>query len=178
MDYNRVIARLKTVQGVKDAVVLDEDTVRKVYAGEKDVTDTSFGMPLDNRAAAECECKNGCVCVFCDYSFELPTDHIMIMEDPDGKKVGFDIPPGKQCEYEGREDLIWISEDFVILGDGDAVKLVMLPQRTSCIGASEGVKDAVMFNPVAPTDELLKKKFGIDTDSPDIASVILAFDWI
>lgn len=180
MDTERVLKHMKSVAGVHGAMVLDSETIAEVSAMEEGVTDTSFGMPLDNRALEACRKKAVWLCLFCDYTFEQPTDHVMLMEDENGNVIGFDIPPGKQDSFIDREDLVWLSDDFVLKGDaeGDVSKVVMMPQKLSCIGSEAGVKDAIVFYPNTATDGHLRDKLEYKDEAPGIASAIMAFDWL
>ena len=169
---------LKTKKGVHGAHILDGELLKEAFDEEKQVTESSFGMPLVNRALEECLKKHVFVCLFCDYGFELPTDHVMIMEDGNGNIVGFDIPPGQCDQYTDRADITYLSDDFVMLPEAacDEIRIVMLPQKVKCIDEKNGVKDPVLFYPATTTDGILKKRFGIDPASSDLASVIMAFD--
>ena len=100
------------------------------------------------------------------------------MEDESGKTVAFDIPPGKQGEFENRPGLVWVSDDFVMLEDGDAVKVVMHPQPINCIGAAQGVKNPIVFYPAPTTFEYMAEKLGYSDKDPMVALAVVAFDWV
>lgn len=178
MDPKAIAEKLMNAPGIHLAVVPDDDVLNELFAREDDIVDTTFGMPIDNRALAACRGRSKHVVIFCDYTFEVPDGHVMMMEDENGKTVGFDIPSGKAEEYIDRTDLVWLSDDFVLLTTtgSDIAKVVMLPQKARCIGEKDGVKDAVLFYPATTTDMFLKKRFGVDTDTPSIASALLSFD--
>ncbi len=177
MDVREISALLNSMPGVHKAVVPDNDVINEVFRREASIEDTTFGMPMDNRALKTCMKRSLHVVIFCDYVFELPTDHVMTMEDCDGNLVGYDIPVGKQEEYIDRTDIVWLSDDFVLLtGVGDIDRVVMLPQKATCIGCAEGVSDPVIFYPATTTDIFLKDVFGMDKSTPSIASALISFN--
>lgn len=168
---------VKELNGVLDAFIPDDSTMESIFALESNVEDTSFGTPMDNRALAESKKRLKHIIVFCNYAFSVPTDHVMVMEDADGCIVGFDIPPGKQEEYIDRTDLVWLSDDFVLVMNGkDMAKVVMLPQKLDFVNGKYDVDNAILFYPVTTTDIFLKEKFKMDKSSPSIASAVLSFD--
>lgn len=177
MGLDEIIDRLNAEDSVHGAYVLDEETLRMVVDEESQVT-TTIGMPMENRAMAECLKRSTFVCVFCEYAFEVPTDHVMIMVDGSGNIMGHDIPRGKAAEYAGRTDVTWLSDDFVMYPDamGDDIKVVMLPQDVNVIGEREGAVKPVMVYPSTTTDIILKKRFGVDAVTSKLASALLAFD--
>lgn len=167
--------KLLSTDGVKLAFIPDEETIRSIFEQEDVIMDTTFGMPLDNRALKACMERDGHIIVFSTYAFETPTEHVMTMEDDDGNLVGFDIPHGKESEYQDDENLMWLCDDFVLRTDGEATKVVMLPQSTGCIGCEEGVCDAVIFYPATTTDQYLREKYGVDMMDSNIASAMVSF---
>jgi hypothetical protein len=178
MSLETIIKKIRATEGVVDVFVLEGDVLDKVLDEEGNV-DTSIGMPLENRALEECIKKNTKVCVFCGYSFEQPTEHVMIMEDGNGNIVGHDIPIGSKDDPVSDPDAVWLSEDFVMfpgLMTADEVKVVMLPQKISTVNETDGAKDPMILYPAPTTDEILRKHFGIDVEDPDIASALIAFD--
>jgi len=179
MSAEDVAVKVRGVRGVKSAFVLDDATVKEIFDEEDSVVDTTFGMKMDNRALAECKKRSCHICVFCDSLFEVPVDHVMTMEDGDGRMVGFDIPKGREDEFRGRDDIIFLSDDFALSADAgmENLRVVMLPQKVVCVGEADGIRDPVLYYPVTTTDIRLKERFGIP-DSRDTASSMLSFDII
>ncbi len=137
--------------------------------------DTSFGMPIDNKAMDACLACDFVLCVFANTSFEQPSDKIMMMQDSSGLVLGHDVAPSQMDEYMAREDLIWLSEDFVIYPStemGDDIILVMLPQIYNGFSEEDGVSEAVIFYPATTTDSIIKEKYG-EFDDPQIATLLM-----
>lgn len=177
MTLKNVLEAVLRAPGIHQAFLVEKDVIEEVFRQEDVVEDTTFGMPLDNRALKACRERSGHIIVFCDYSFELPTDHLIIMEDESGNLIGFDIPVGKKGEYEGRTDLVWLSEDFALNMDADCdvATVVMLPQKVGCVNEVDGARDPVLLYPSTTTDMYIRDRLGVNPESPDIATAILSF---
>jgi hypothetical protein len=174
-----VLEKLSREKGVDKVFVLDGDVLKKVLEEEGNITESSFGMPMENRALTECKKRGAFLCVFCDYSFELPTDHVMVMEDSDGNRVGHDVPECMCGKFNDDPDAVWMGDDFVMFPNlttsGD-IKVVMLPQEVKCLSEEDGAGSPILMNPATTTDMLLRSHFGVRSDKPDIASAVLAFN--
>ncbi len=180
MSDDKIIDKLMAAKGARAAFPADEETFDMVCRLEDGITDTTFGMPMENRALKACIGSQDRAVFFCDYSFEPPECHVMIMEDSNGKMVGFDVPDCLREKYSSDPDLVWMGEDFAIdpAADMGECTMVMLPQELKCLGEAEGVKRAVILYPALEADQYLKKKYGIDLDDPQVASAIVGYDLI
>jgi hypothetical protein len=179
MGSEEVIAKLCKDKAIRAAFVLEGDAYDEAIAEEKSITESTFGMPLVNRALEAVMKKRTAVCIFCESSFEVPTDHMMIMEDVCGNRIGHDVPKCMVKDFIDNPDIFWLCDDFVLYPDKtDArdVVMVMLPQEMKSIGENEGVRGAVLLYPATTTDIILRMHFGMPLGDPKIASAILAFD--
>jgi hypothetical protein len=179
MGLKEVLEKLRSVGSVKAAYPLEGEIYDNVIAEESGVTESFTGMPLDNRALDEVLKRSAAVCLFCGSAFEVPSDHVLVMEDTEGNVVGHDIPACMAAKFKDNKDVFWFTEDFVIYPERanmhDAV-MVMLPQKVTFVGESEGVRNAVLLYPATTTDLMLRMHFKVSLGDPDIASAILAFD--
>ena len=180
MSDEKIIQKLLAAQGARAAYPADDETFKEVCRLEEGIVDTTFGMPMENRALKACMESQGRAVFFCDYSFEPPDCHVMIMEDTNGKMVGFDVPEPLREKYSSDPDLVWMGEDFAIDPNADMGEcmMVMLPQELKCLGESEGVRRSVILYPALEADQYLKRKYGVDLDDPQIASAIVGFDYL
>ena len=179
MGMEEVLSKLCKDKAVKAAFPLEGEFFKEVVEEEGGIIECSFGMPMANRALDAVKKKKFAVCVFCWGTFEVPTDHVMMMEDGCGNIVGHDVPSCLMCKFKDDPDIVWLCDDFAMYphkAASEEVIMVMLPQRARCVGKEEGVKDPVLLYPATTTDLLLRKHFGISVDDPKIASAILAFD--
>ncbi len=181
MDLEKVLEKLRSDNSVAAAFLLEEDIYGEVVCEEGGVTESTFGMPLINRALEEVMKRSFAVCVFCDGSFEPPSDHVMIMEDGCGNLVGHDVPICKMDDFKDDPDIFWLCDDFAMFphkAETQEMAMIMLPQKVCSLGEKDGVKDPVLLYPATTTDIILRKYFGISVDDPKIASAILAFDML
>ncbi len=144
---------------------------------EKDdmCVDTSFGMTIDNKAMDACLSCDFVLCVYVNTFFEKPDDIIMMMQDPFGNIVGHSVAQSQMNDFSGREDLIWLSDDFVLYPDvemKESTILVMLPQIYKGFSEQDGVSEAVIFYPATTTDFIIKEKYG-GFDDPNIATLLM-----
>ena len=179
MGLEEVLSKICADKNVNSAFLLEGDFYKKVVEEEGSVKESTFGMPLANRALDEIQKKNVAVCIFCYGSFEPPSNHVMMMEDGCGNIVGHDVPSCMMDRFKDDTEIFWLCEDFAMYpnkAETEEMIMVMLPQKAKCIGESEGARDPVLMYPATTTDVLLRKHFGISLDDPRIASAIIAFD--
>ena len=173
----QIIETVKKHKGVHKVESLDDDFIEEIKNEDLSV-ETSFGMPIDNQALLECFSRDFALCLYADYSFEHPVDSTMMMKDSKGNVVGHDIADGQMEEYQTREDLIWISDNFVMYTDvnmGEDLRLVMMPQKYLGFSYDDGVLEATLFYPMPTTDCLIKNRYG-DPMDPQIATAIMGIN--
>lgn len=169
-----IIETLKKHKGVLKVESIDDDFIEEIKKEDMSV-ETSFGMPIDNQALLDCFSKDFALCIYADYSFEHPVHSTMMMKDSNGNVIGHDIADSEIKEYQSREDLIWISDNFVIYPNvsmDEDLRLVMMPQKYHGFSSEDGVSEATIFYPMPTTDCLIKNKYGDPRDS-QIASAIM-----
>jgi hypothetical protein len=174
MSVDRVIEALGKHKGVKQVMLLDEDLAETIKDEESQVV-SSFGMPIENKALEECLSKEVKLCIYCDYSFEHPDDSIIFMKDGEGKIVGQDVAESKRSQFEGKEGIIWLSDDFVLypgVDMGPDIRMIMVSQRYHGFSEEDGVSDAVVFFPATSTDSIIKSRYGYPQDQ-QIATAIM-----
>lgn len=178
MGIEEIIAKIRSNKSVEAAFLLEGEIYQETIEEESSVSEVSMGMPLINRALEEVRKRKVAVCLFCDGTFEAPTDHVLVMEDTLGNVVGHDVPARIMSEYKDDPNIIWLCDDFALF-PGRAktfdIVMVMLPHNVSSIGENDGAKDPILLYPATTTDTLLRRYFKIPLDSR-IASAILAFD--
>ncbi len=179
MGLEEALEKIRSDRSVTAAFVLEGEIYKEVVGEEGSVTESTFGMPLINRALEEVMKREIAVCIFCDGSFEPPSDHVMVMEDDRGNLVGHDIPVCRMGEFKDDPNIFWLCDDFVMYPnktESQDIVMVMLPQKVCSIGEDEGVRDLILMYPATTTDILLRKHFGVSVDDPKIASAIMAFN--
>ena len=153
-----------SMPGVIRVEPLDGDMVDRVLETEMSISVVSGGMRLDNRGALECASMGGRFAMFCDATFPRPDAVTMEMVDDRGELVGHDVPPGLRRAYEGRDDVCWLAEGFVLyprrIGPHD-VTMVMRSAGMRVPGVPENVEVRV-FYPSPSSASLLGAPYGLD----------------
>ncbi|MEA4977620.1 MAG: hypothetical protein VB016_03615 [Methanomassiliicoccaceae archaeon] len=174
MSVDKIIESLMRHRGVRKVTLLEDDLVDIIKEEESQIV-SAFGIPIVNEAMEECLSKDIKLCIYCDYSFEHPDDSIMFMKDGEGRIVGQDIADSKRSQFEGKDNIIWLSEDFILYPDADMgpdIQIVMVSQIYHGFSEEDGVSEAVVFSPATTTDCIIKSRCGDPRDS-QIASAIM-----
>jgi len=179
MGMDDVIAKLLADKSIIAAFPLEGAIYGEAVAEERGIVESSWGMPLVNKALEEVLERGAAVCVFCDSAFEPNDGHIMVMMDGEGNVVGHDVPPCMMDSLRDDPDVFWLCDDFAMYPERAGTQemaIVMLPQRVRVVGAAEGAGDPVLLYPATTTDIMLRRHFGMPMDDPRVASAIIAFD--
>ena len=173
---SEVVGKLGSMPQIVSVYIPDESDIRTFYEEESRVS-TISDMPMENEAMAVSKSrKHHLIVVFTEGLGNSP-HHEVVMKDGDGNLVGWDVPPGLEYEVEGRDDLVWMSEDFVIdpsAMEGE-IRVVLVAQRLTVIGEDDGVRDPVAMFPSPSTDMMIRERYGITLDSR-CATAIVGFD--
>jgi len=79
MDEEAVIEKLLSIKGAKAAFHTDRETFSSICRLEMNVSTTTAGMAMENRALDACMGCTKHVVIFCDGDLELPEGHIPVM---------------------------------------------------------------------------------------------------
>ncbi len=158
------------------AFVPTKDELEKFLALESTMS-TSSGMPLVNRALEDARERTCHVIILQKGLMKHPPFHTMTMIDTLGNTVGFDVPDNLRHEVEGRDDLVWLSDDFVMdpnLCMGE-VSMVLHSCPVSEFDDLPDVADMVLMFPATPVDELIRETYGVPK-TREFNSAILSFN--
>ncbi len=173
-----VIDYLKTVEGVLDAFEMDDGVSRDVWDTERVVrTRMDTGYRNDGYEAAMGRAHR--ICVFYDQTYIFGKRSILKLMTSDGTVMGTNVAPGEMDEFRARDDVLWVSEDFVVfpnvVGTGEEA-FVLLPFPMEEVEQNvPGVSAAIGTSPTPSSDKILKKRFG----KPMVLglnTMIIAFD--
>ena len=97
----------------------------------------------------------------------------------DGTIMGTSLRPEEIESYKGREDVIWISEDFVvfpeIIGEGEEA-FVLFPSEIHDVEDNvPGTRNVIGTSPTTSSDSILKARFGKPMVN-GIYTLVIAFD--
>lgn len=172
----KVVEKLRKMKQLRNVIVPTDEELKAFFETEASIG-TQSGMPMINASLRESMKRKHHLVLAQSDAIEHTPHHLMTMIAPDGTTVGFDVPKGLEYEVEGREDLVWLSEDFVLDPNGSIgeVTVVMHPYPVSILGAEEGVKDAVLMFPAPSVDIMIRDTYNIGR-SVEYSTAILSFD--
>lgn len=167
---------LRNHPAVVEPFLLDKDATEKIF-GEEGRTPSALGMPLENRSLKESLKRSVHICMVGKGMLDRTPFHSLVMMNSDDEVVGYDVRPEEKKELEGRDDLIWVSEDFFMdpskmTGE---VRNVLCPQEMREFEKEFGVKNAINMFISPNTDEFVRRMFGIPRD-PNVFTSVISFD--
>lgn len=178
-DESDLIEALTALDGVIAAEQLDDEALKVVTGIETSIRTVSGGMRIENRGILDCAGMSRNYVLFCGSGFPRPDQVTMEMVDDAGEVVGHDVPPCMVDAFRSRDDVIWMSDGFVLypglVCDRD-VRMVMLSSRMKVSGPL-GEFDVRSFYPSASSAEYLLGLFGREPDR-SVAAVILGVDGV
>ena len=178
-DESDLIEALTALDGVIAAEQLDDEAMKVVTRIETSIRTVSGGMRIENRGILDCAGMSRNYVLFCGSGFPRPEQVTMEMVDDAGEVVGHDVPPCMVAAFRSRDDVIWMSDGFVLypglVCDRD-VRMVMLSSRMKVSGPL-GEFDVRSFYPSASSAEYLLGLFGREPDR-SVAAVILGVDGV
>ena len=119
------------------------------------------------------------ICVFYDDTYVFGFRSILKLMDSEGTVLGTNLRPDEIDEYRKRDDVIWVSEDFVVFpyiqGKGEE-SFVLLPFPIDEIEENvPGTSSVIGTSPTTSSDDVLKKRFGKPIVK-GIYTLVVAFD--
>ncbi len=177
MDYPEFRDWLMRQKGVVRVEAMPPDLVNRIVSEESTVR-SSFGTEVVNSGLDQC-LERGCLVVaFVDEDFWEPQETSMLLRNSDGTVIGHDVPRSRIHEFEGRDDIMFISDGFVMMMDrpmDSAPYMEMLSRRYS--GDDGSLPDdvnAVIWFPSPTSSDIIHDAFG----QPDtgLATAMLGVD--
>lgn len=178
MDLKELLEGLSHEGGVVRAKVIPDDLFDAIIAEESTVTGAMGNMPIINTGLRDCMERNTRVAILDDYTIYHPESRSMRMVDEAGNEVGHSILPGEAPEFMKRDDVIFISDDFVMYPAREmtgtvSMELLSVPFRGRTNWIPESARP-VQWWP-STTSSLMLFDF-LDNHDPKNGSSILALD--
>ncbi len=174
----KVIDYLKTVTGVLDAFEMDDDISSLILEIERSVRTRNDDNYKNIGYDVAMERKHR-ICVFYDDTYIFGFRSILKLMDSEGTVLGTNLRPDEIEEYRQRDDVIWVSEDFVVFpyiqGKGEE-SFVLLPFPIKEIEESvPGTISVIGTSPTTSSDDALKKRFGRPIEK-GVYTLVVGFD--
>lgn len=163
MKTQEFIDWLMRQRGVVRAEVISPELIDKVRLEESTVM-SSLGTPVRNSGLDDCLSRDTVVIAFTDWNFWQPPTKTMLLCNSDGSVVGHDIPAALLPEYRDRCDLVFLSDDFVMMADAcmdEAPYMDMISQiYTGEDGSLPPETDAVLWFPSTTSSTIIHEALG------------------
>lgn len=170
---------IRGLRGVIHAFYLDRDILEKLRQEESKVR-AMGNIEVDNRGFNEALKRENVICIVKDPRFRPPPEPTVILESKAGDIIGEEVFPFTAKKYEGRTDIVWLSDGFVLFPQIQTIggeQFVMPPVSFPELNESNGCKDVVSCSPAPTSDLMIKNHYGL-VDNPKLASVLVAFNRI
>lgn len=178
MDRDEFLQMLRAEPGVRFADVLPDELFDRIVAEESTVTGAMGNMPIINTGLKDCIDRNTRFAIFDDGTIHHPDVRTMRMLDDLGREVGHSLRRSEMEEFMKRDDVVFISNDFVMYPEREIVgsvsmELLSHPFRGKSGWIPEGMRPA-MWYPASTSSEMLFRWFDQPCDGNGCA--ILAVD--
>ncbi len=166
-----------SMAGVEKAFFLDREILDKLRNEEKNVK-AILDITVRNDGFDAALEREHVICIIKNIRFRPPPEPTVILEGDDGSIMGIEVFPHTRGEYDEREDVIWLSEDFVVFPDVTTMGrefFVMPPVSFPELNPDNGCYDVVSCSPSPTSDKMIKDQYGLK-DDPKLASILVGFN--
>ena len=176
MELEHLLSGLSGIYGVDGICIVPDDVWEEVKLEESMVKAANGSMELENIGLDECDERTLRICILTRPWFDVPDDNSLRMVDGEGHVVGHSILLSMRDHYASMENVVFLSDDFVLYTDVPIVgeqRFVMSAMRYRGIdGWIPEELDCVLWFPCATSSDILFRHMGRDRE--DLATGILA----
>ncbi|MDR0198797.1 MAG: hypothetical protein LBI08_03540 [Methanomassiliicoccaceae archaeon] len=170
---------IRGLTGVLRAFYLD-DTILKELRGEEAKVKGTMDIGVINEGFNEALERQRVICIVKDKRFRPPPEPTVVLRGNDGAILGVEVFPWTSHLYEGRDDLVWMGDGFVVFPDvavngGEA--FVMPPVSFPELHSGNGCLNVISCSPAPTSDVRIKRYYGLE-DDPKLATILVAFDTV
>ncbi len=168
---------IRGLRGVVHAFYLDQEILEKLREEESKVR-AMGNIEVENEGFNQALQRDSVICIVKDPRFRPPPEPTVILESGNGNVIGEEVFPFTAKKYEGRDDVVWLSDGFILFpqvpADGGE-QFIMPPVSFPELNESNGCKDVVSCSPAPTSDLMIRNHYGL-VDNPKLASVLVAFN--
>ena len=168
---------VKGLTGVREAFYLNDVVLNELREEEASVKGT-MEIGVINEGFNEALKRDKVICIVKDTRFRPPPEPTVVLKSNDGALMGIEVFPHTTHLYEGREDVIWMGDAFIVFPDVKAKgkeSFVMPPIPFPELNEENGCLDVISCSPAPTSDIIIKKHYGLE-DDPKLATILVAFD--
>ena len=174
---SRPLEIIKSMRGVVNAFYLDKEVLDQMRSEEEKVT-AMGNIAVHNNGFSEALKRDRVIAIIKDPRFRPPPEPTVVLLSDKGEVMGLEVFPFTAKEYENREDVVWLSDAFVLFPNVKGMggeNFVMPPVSFPELNESNGCRDVISCSP-APTCDLLMRKYYDLKDDPKLASVLVGYN--
>jgi len=168
---------IRNMKGVVNAFYLDKEILVQMKKEEEKVK-AMGNISVLNEGFRDALEREHVIAIIKDPRFRPPPEPTVVLVSNTGALMGLEVFPFTAKEYLDREDVVWLSDAFVLFpsvkGAGGE-QFIMPPVSFPELNESNGCKDVISCSP-APTCDLLMRQYYKLKDDPKLASVLVGYN--
>jgi hypothetical protein len=172
-----VLKLLRGMKGTQHVFELDDRARDKLIGIEANIKAT-LGISCQNLGVEECLKRDHVVVVIKDKCFRPPPEPTVLLVAEDGLVLGQEIFPHQKEEYQGKDNIIFLSEDFIVYADRRPKQkecFCMPPVSFPEVEAMRDTKNVVSCSP-SPLGDMFVRAMHDLKDDPKLASILIGYD--
>lgn len=167
---------IRNLDGVKYAFYLD-DHIMGILKEEEAKVRGSANIPVRNDGFYEALRRQNVICIVKSH-FRPPPEPTVVLQDGNGQRLGEEVFPWTKDNYDGRKDVVWMEDSFVLFPNVKASGgqfFVMPPVSFPELNESNGSYDVISCSPAPTCDVMIREYAGLPEDTR-LASILVAFN--
>jgi len=176
-NLDAILSLLQGMKGVEHVYLLDKEILEQLRQEEASVKAT-LDIDVLNQGFLQALQREYVVCIVKNHTFRPPPEPTVVLCGDDGCIMGIEVFPHNQGQYEDREDVVWLSDGFVVFPEvvpQGGERFIMPPVSFPEVNESLGCKNVISCSPSPSSDKMIKDHYGLE-DDPRLASILVAFD--
>jgi hypothetical protein len=165
------------MKGVLRAFQLSQETREGVLQVERNIK-SQMGMEVKNEGIEQCMQRQHVFCILKNGTFRPPPEPTVQLIADEGEVIGTEIIIGDHHKYKDRDDVIFLSDDFVLYKDAKPKHrefFFMPPVSFPELKDDAGYRKVVSCSPSPLGDMVIKNHYQI-VDDPKNATILVGFD--
>jgi hypothetical protein len=174
---DEVVDFISRMAGSRHVFPLRAEAKENLIKIEESVKAT-FGINCSNQGVMDCLARENIIVIIKDSRFRPPPEPTVLLMADDGMIIGKEIFPEQRAQYLDREDVIFLSDEFILFPELKAKgkeRFVMPPVSFPEVEKMSGTKNVVSCSPSPPGDMFVRSLHGLP-DDPKLASVLVGYD--
>lgn len=165
------------MKGVLKVFPLSKETRDGVLQVERTIK-SQMGMVVKNEGIEQCMKRQHVFCILKNVTFRPPPEPTVQLLADDGVVIGTEIIVGDHHKFKDRDDVLWLSQDFVLYKDAKPKEkeyFFMPPVSFPELRKEDGYSGVVSCSPSPLGDLIIKNHYQIE-DDPKNATILVGFD--